>query len=165
MHKKDIQRILFLSYLLLSYCLTHGYCLLITGVFTAPVRGIYHFVVFAYGLGHESTGSGVSLHKNREHITVAWCRQPSQTVAPSTGASLLLEIGDVVYVKLWPNSWLRDNGLLPNTFSGHLLFTLWGTIMSFQLLSNQTRSASDLHRRLFTCALLSFGNPFISPFC
>lgn len=168
MHEAEVKRILFFILFIIYSCLPQCCWLFVTGVFTAPIRGIYHFVVFAYGLGHESTGTGVSLHKNREHVTVAWGRQPSQTVTPSTGASLLLAIGDVVYVKLWPYSWLHNNGYLPNTFSGHLLFTVWGTSMSLQPLSaviifscvHYSFSKQD-QCQINTEEFLSFGSPFI----
>ncbi|XP_031434519.1 multimerin-2-like isoform X2 [Clupea harengus] len=95
-----------------------------TGVFTAPVRGVYHFNVFVFGNGHASRPSGVSLHKNGEHIVLAYTVQNTVHVAASNGASLLLEVGDVVYVKLWPNAWVRDNYNHHTTFSGHLLFPM-----------------------------------------
>ncbi|XP_062375868.1 complement C1q-like protein 2 [Sardina pilchardus] len=93
-----------------------------TGVFTAPVRGVYHFVFFIFGNGHASTPTGVSLYKNAQHIVLAYAEQTAKYVKPSNGASLLLEVGDVVYLKLWPNGWARDNDNHHTTFSGHLLF-------------------------------------------
>ncbi|XP_031435087.1 complement C1q-like protein 2 [Clupea harengus] len=95
-----------------------------TGVFTAPVRGVYYFNVFVFGNGHESRPSGVSLHKNGEHIVIAYSVQNTVHMAASNGASLLLEVGDVVYLKLWPNAWVRDNYNHHTTFSGHLLFAM-----------------------------------------
>ncbi|XP_031434517.1 flagellar attachment zone protein 1-like isoform X2 [Clupea harengus] len=95
-----------------------------TGVFTAPVRGVYHFSVFMHGTGHASIPTGVSLHKNEEHVVIAHSHQPSYSVNPSNGASLLLEVGDVVYVKLWPNAWVYDSYNHHTTFSGHLLFPM-----------------------------------------
>ncbi|XP_062376315.1 complement C1q-like protein 2 [Sardina pilchardus] len=95
-----------------------------TGVFTAPVRGVYNFVLFVLGAGHASIPTGVTLHKNGEHVVIAWSNQPSRYDATSNGASLLLEVGDVVYVKLWPNSWVHDDHNHHTTFSGHLLFPM-----------------------------------------
>ncbi|XP_042565537.1 complement C1q-like protein 2 isoform X2 [Clupea harengus] len=95
-----------------------------TGVFRAPVRGVYYFAVIAHGLGHASTPTGVSLHKNEEHVVIAYGHQPSHRVDTSNGASLLLEVGDVVYVKLWPNAWVLDSYNHHTTFSGHLLFPM-----------------------------------------
>ncbi|KAG5277597.1 hypothetical protein AALO_G00089220 [Alosa alosa] len=95
-----------------------------TGVFKAPVKGVYQFTVFALGQGHGSTGTGVCLHRNGEHVVTAWSRQPSDRVSASNGTSLLLEEGDEVCVKLWPNSWVYDNDNHLTTFSGHLLFPM-----------------------------------------
>ncbi|XP_062376316.1 uncharacterized protein LOC134064415 [Sardina pilchardus] len=94
-----------------------------TGVFTAPVRGVYNFVLFVLGQGH-ATRTGVSLHKNGEHVVNAWSNQPSGYDKTSNGASLLLEVGDVVYVKLWHNGWVYDDQNHHTTFSGHLLFPM-----------------------------------------
>ncbi|XP_031435373.1 complement C1q-like protein 2 [Clupea harengus] len=95
-----------------------------TGVFTAPVKGVYHFTVFAMGQGHESTGTGVCLYRNGARVVTAWSRQPDERVSASNGTSLLLEENDEVCVKLWPNSWVYDNENHLTTFSGHLLFPM-----------------------------------------
>ncbi|KAL2084876.1 hypothetical protein ACEWY4_020394 [Coilia grayii] len=76
-----------------------------TGIFSAPVRVVYHFVFFVFGNGHASTNTAVSLNKNGEHIALAHAHQPSHQMTPSNGVSLLLEVGDVVYLKVWHNSW------------------------------------------------------------
>ncbi|XP_031434526.1 complement C1q-like protein 2 isoform X2 [Clupea harengus] len=94
-----------------------------TGVFTAPVRGVYHFNVFVFADGNGRT-SAVSLHKNGEHICVAYTAQNTVHMAASNGASLLLEVGDVVNLKLWQNTWVRDTSNHHTTFSGHLLFPM-----------------------------------------
>ncbi|XP_031435279.1 heavy metal-binding protein HIP-like isoform X2 [Clupea harengus] len=96
-----------------------------TGVFTAPVRGVYYFAVFAHGGGHAYRPTAVALHKNDELAVVAYSQQPSLSISPSNGASLLLEVGDVVYVKLVLGAWVYDSSLSHfNTFSGHLLFPM-----------------------------------------
>ncbi|KAL2087485.1 hypothetical protein ACEWY4_016313 [Coilia grayii] len=95
-----------------------------TGVFTAPVRGVYLFFVFLHAGGHASNTAGVSLHKNGDHVVIAYAHQTSLSVNPSNGASLLLEVGDVVYVKLWPKAWVFDSNNHHTTFSGHLLFPM-----------------------------------------
>ncbi|XP_063042962.1 myosin heavy chain, striated muscle-like [Engraulis encrasicolus] len=95
-----------------------------TGIFTAPVRGMYHFVFFVHGIGHASVATAVSLHKNEEHIALAYAHQPSHNMTPSNGVSLLLEVGDVVYLKLWSSAWVYDSYHHQSTFSGHLLFQL-----------------------------------------
>ncbi|XP_048126215.1 uncharacterized protein LOC125311890 [Alosa alosa] len=58
------------------------------------------------------------------NTVIAYSQQAGMYVKPSNGASLLLEVGDVVYLKLWPNGWARDNGNFHTTFSGHLLFPM-----------------------------------------
>ncbi|KAL2083041.1 hypothetical protein ACEWY4_020814 [Coilia grayii] len=95
-----------------------------TGVFRAPIRGVYFFVVFIHGVGHASTPTGVSLQKNGELVVIAYAHQPSHSLTASNGASLLLKEGDVVYVKLWPGAWVYDNQNHYTTFSGHLLFPM-----------------------------------------
>ncbi|XP_048126092.1 complement C1q-like protein 2 [Alosa alosa] len=95
-----------------------------TGVFTALVRGVYHFDVSLLGQGHASTAAAVTLHKNGEHVAIAYTHTPSHWTSSSNGASLLLEVGDVVYVNLRAHAWVYDNTERYTTFSGHLLFTM-----------------------------------------
>lgn len=47
-------------------------------------------------LGNASP-TGVSLHKNKEQVLLAYSLQRGTNDSPSNGASLLLEEGDVVY--------------------------------------------------------------------
>ncbi|XP_031435094.2 complement C1q-like protein 2 [Clupea harengus] len=96
-----------------------------TGVFTAPVRGVYHFYFALHSQGHASFPSVISLHKNGELVVTAWSHQPTYNVNHSNGASLLLEVGDVVNLVLKDNSSVFDNlHVRHTTFSGHLLFTV-----------------------------------------
>ncbi|XP_075879107.1 complement C1q-like protein 4 [Nelusetta ayraudi] len=95
-----------------------------TGFFTAPVRGVYHFDFHIHGHGNPSHPSSVALFKNGDHICISYARQPSHDVNSSNGARLLLEVGDVMYLKLRENSRVYDNLHHPTTFSGHLLFTM-----------------------------------------
>ena len=95
-----------------------------TGFFIAPVRGAYHFEFYIGAYGHNSYGSAAGLVKNGEHIFMAYQHQPYHYGSTANGASLLLEVGDVVFVRLWVNSRIFDDGNHHSTFSGHLLFTM-----------------------------------------
>ncbi|XP_028452020.1 complement C1q-like protein 4 [Perca flavescens] len=90
-----------------------------SGVFTAPVRGAYHFewwVTEDYG-GHAASAV---LVKNSENVFMAWEKHGSA----SNGVTLLLEVGDVVFVRLVANTVARDNDNHHTTFSGFLLFPM-----------------------------------------
>ncbi|XP_039888545.1 complement C1q-like protein 3 isoform X3 [Simochromis diagramma] len=93
-----------------------------TGIFTAPVRGAYHFDWKV--LGRDSTQTGAYLFRNEEIIFLAYESQSSGWPSASNGASLLLEVGDQVSVRLWAGSRTYDNENHQTTFSGHLIFTM-----------------------------------------
>uniref|UniRef100_A0A087XD36 C1q domain-containing protein n=1 Tax=Poecilia formosa TaxID=48698 RepID=A0A087XD36_POEFO len=94
-----------------------------TGLFTAPVRGVYHFEFHIHGHGSNNPTSA-ELVKNRQQIFTAWTSQPAGGQKASNGVSLLLEIGDVVFLRMRANSWIADTAGHHTTFSGHLLFTM-----------------------------------------
>ncbi|XP_012689996.1 complement C1q-like protein 2 [Clupea harengus] len=97
----------------------------ITGIFTAPVRGVYQFDFRVYGQGSATPGnSGVRLLRNGTNILIAYGRQGAGFIHSSNGVSQLLEVGDVVNLQLYPDSWIFDNINHYNTFSGHLLFPM-----------------------------------------
>ncbi|XP_026107506.1 uncharacterized protein LOC113079451 [Carassius auratus] len=96
----------------------------ITGIFTAPLKGAYMFRLSVYGPASQATPSTVSIIKNGEHVVVAPAHQAGNVVNSSNGVVLLLEDGDVVYVRLSANRRISDSQSNHNTFSGYLLFSL-----------------------------------------
>ncbi|XP_017161105.1 cerebellin-2-like isoform X2 [Poecilia reticulata] len=95
-----------------------------TGIFSAPIRGVYHFEFYLHGHGHKSIHTAATLVKNGQQIFTAFEGQPSYSVNPSNGVILHLESGDVVFVRLWRNSRIYDTCNNHTTFSGHLLFPM-----------------------------------------
>ncbi|CAI5642619.1 unnamed protein product [Oreochromis niloticus] len=93
-----------------------------TGIFTAPVRGAYHFDWKV--LGRDNTVAGAYLFRNEENIFLAYESQSHGWTSASNAASLLLEVGDQVSVRLWAGSTIYDNDNHHTTFSGHLIFTM-----------------------------------------
>ncbi|KAF1378075.1 hypothetical protein PFLUV_G00185880 [Perca fluviatilis] len=95
-----------------------------TGVFTAPVRGAYNFEWTVGANGDNSHASGAVLVKNSENVLLAYENQAAGFMSSSKGITLLLEVGDVVFVRLWRDSVAYDNLNHHTTFSGHLLFPI-----------------------------------------
>uniref|UniRef100_A0A672GEY3 Complement C1q-like protein 2 n=1 Tax=Salarias fasciatus TaxID=181472 RepID=A0A672GEY3_SALFA len=95
-----------------------------TGFFIAPVRGVYHFEIHVGAFGHASHASGAHIVKNGQQVFMAYELQPSGYGSSATGVTLLLEVRDVVFVRLGKNARIYDNVNHHNTFSGHLIFTM-----------------------------------------
>ncbi|XP_048014589.1 complement C1q-like protein 4 [Megalobrama amblycephala] len=94
----------------------------ITGIFTAPLKGAYMFRVSAFG--HAPTIASAAIVKNGQHVVAAFDHQAQNDLNSSNGVVLILEVGDVVYVRLWNGKRLFDNASNHNSFSGYLLFPL-----------------------------------------
>ncbi len=100
------------------------FLLLSTGIFTAPVKGVYFFNFVVFNPYDISTG--VKLLKNGNLVVTASDNAPGQDTEDTTcnSVSLLLEQGDQIYLQLIENRRIYTDALRRNTFSGHLLFTM-----------------------------------------
>ncbi|KAL0969397.1 hypothetical protein UPYG_G00226930 [Umbra pygmaea] len=96
----------------------------LTGVFTAPVRGVYYFRFTAMA-GRPNQRAGVQLYKNRELIASnALFITEHHFRYLSNGFVLFLEERDVVYMLLPAENSLHEAGSSSNTFSGLLVHPL-----------------------------------------
>ncbi|XP_017570671.1 collagen alpha-1(VIII) chain-like [Pygocentrus nattereri] len=95
----------------------------VTGVFTAPLRGVYYFRFNL--LGHSSSHRlATCLYKNHEKILDVTKYPRGKYTYAVGGATLLLQKGDHVYVVLRQQSQVYDNSDNHCTFSGFLLFPM-----------------------------------------
>ncbi|XP_062394499.1 complement C1q-like protein 2 [Sardina pilchardus] len=94
-----------------------------TGKFTVPVRGVYYVRMTANG-PTEKTISSV-LYKGQQIILIVH-EQPSGegSDTASNGATFLLEKGDQLHVKLWPNTHIWDNSGRFSTITAFLLYPM-----------------------------------------
>uniref|UniRef100_A0A3Q3S712 C1q domain-containing protein n=1 Tax=Mastacembelus armatus TaxID=205130 RepID=A0A3Q3S712_9TELE len=96
-----------------------------TGIFTAMVRGVYYFTFTMYNNNSGQPNSVVSLMLNSQRVVSTWDTEGEDIHDSATNAALLrLEAGDNVFVKLYANRVLYDDGNYYNTFSGFLVFNL-----------------------------------------
>ncbi|KAI5612583.1 complement component 1, q subcomponent-like 4 like precursor [Silurus asotus] len=93
-----------------------------TGIFTAPVRGVYYFRFYAHC--HADNRMAVSLYKNGNIQCSVFSWKPITNGNASNGIILTLEKGDQMFTKLWQNSWVYDDPAGYTSFSGFLLFPL-----------------------------------------
>lgn len=93
-----------------------------TGMFTAPVRGVYRFDFGIYSL-YGGDPAGASLIKNQEHICMTYEHQSSGAGTSSKSVALQMERGDTVFLRLPRTYKVFDNENHHTMFSGHLLFT------------------------------------------
>ncbi|XP_032439975.1 complement C1q tumor necrosis factor-related protein 3-like [Xiphophorus hellerii] len=91
-----------------------------TGIFAAPVPGIYYFTYFYHAVGTQVVN--LSLMKNNEEVVTTYDHKTSHDVADNGGnaAFLQLQQGDQVYMRMHANSHVWQNEHL-TTFSGVLL--------------------------------------------
>lgn len=95
----------------------------LTGIFTAPVKGVYYFRFYAHS--HAGTKMAVSLLKNGQMQSSVFSWKPVTNGNASNGVILTLEPGDQVYTQLWDKSWVYDDEANYTSFSGFLIFPLW----------------------------------------
>ncbi|XP_056334933.1 complement component 1, q subcomponent-like 4 like [Danio aesculapii] len=93
-----------------------------TGIFTAPVKGVYYFRF--YGHCHGGTTMAISLQKNGVTQCSVFAWKPTSNGNGSNGVVLTLEPGDKMYTKLWRNTWTYDDPASYTSFSGFLIFPL-----------------------------------------
>nr|XP_021323416.1 uncharacterized protein LOC100007164 isoform X1 [Danio rerio]XP_021326942.1 uncharacterized protein LOC100007164 isoform X1 [Danio rerio] len=95
-----------------------------TGIFSAPVKGVYFFNLVLFT--HDALSAGVKLLKNDDHVVGVTDNPPTEDKedTASNSVSLLLEEGDQISVKLIAHRRIYTDGFRRNTFSGHLLFTM-----------------------------------------
>ncbi|KAI5630328.1 complement component 1, q subcomponent-like 4 like precursor [Silurus asotus] len=95
----------------------------LTGVFKAPVKGVYYirFTGAAYNTNRHNMG--INLYKNSEMILhLGEGLGDGMLRHVSSGLVLELEVGDLMYTRLFANYALYDDHLLRNTFTGFLLY-------------------------------------------
>ncbi|XP_070849357.1 cerebellin-4-like [Chaetodon trifascialis] len=92
-----------------------------TGIFTAPVNGLYYFGFSTYGYNSHITGAILMKNGVRQISTY---ENPSADGSDggSNAAVLQLAAGDKVYMELWDNGRVFDNLNGHTTFSGFLVF-------------------------------------------
>uniref|UniRef100_A0A3B5R0E8 Cerebellin-1-like n=1 Tax=Xiphophorus maculatus TaxID=8083 RepID=A0A3B5R0E8_XIPMA len=91
-----------------------------TGIFAAPVPGIYYFTFFYHAAGTQVVN--LSLMKNNEIVVTTYDHKTSHDGADNGGnaAFLQLQQGDHVYVRMYANSHIWQTDYI-TTFSGVLL--------------------------------------------
>ncbi|CAB1345456.1 unnamed protein product, partial [Coregonus sp. 'balchen'] len=95
-----------------------------TGIFTAPVRGLYHFTFTAFDWGWSTTGASLC-HNGQRMVSVYDEKEGGSSESSSNSATFLLQVGEQVYVALWSDGRrISDNGNHYSSFNGFLLFPM-----------------------------------------
>ncbi|XP_047461430.1 complement C1q tumor necrosis factor-related protein 6-like [Mugil cephalus] len=91
-----------------------------TGVFTAPVAGVYYFSFFYHAGGEHPVN--LRLYKNNELIVDTSDHQSKEDGADNGGNAVSLQLtqGDRVYIRMAANTHVWG-GDLPTTFTGYLV--------------------------------------------
>uniref|UniRef100_A0A3Q2QX60 Cerebellin-1-like n=1 Tax=Fundulus heteroclitus TaxID=8078 RepID=A0A3Q2QX60_FUNHE len=92
-----------------------------TGIFTAPVKGLYYFRFT--GVVGRSGRLKAGLKKNDEDIVAIYHKAGTQASA-ANGVTLELEQGDRVYIQVWEDDTTIADQTRLSTFSGFLVFPL-----------------------------------------
>ncbi|XP_036939950.1 complement C1q-like protein 2 isoform X2 [Acanthopagrus latus] len=94
-----------------------------TGIFTAPVRGVYYFSFSGHNIS--TRPMGLRLMKNGVQMVTVYNHVAGNRYETATnGMTLRLQAGDQVYMRLRAHTWIYDNSNNHSTFIGHLLFPL-----------------------------------------
>uniref|UniRef100_A0A3B4T7Q2 Complement C1q-like protein 2 n=1 Tax=Seriola dumerili TaxID=41447 RepID=A0A3B4T7Q2_SERDU len=94
-----------------------------TGIFTAPVNGLYYFSFSSYGYNTHVVGAILMKNAVRQISTYD---DPSIDGSDSSSNAVVLQLaaGDTVHMELWDNGRVFDNLNGHTTFSGFLLFPM-----------------------------------------
>lgn len=92
-----------------------------SGIFTAPVNGVYYFSFSTYGYNTHVMGA-ILLKNNVRQISTYDSPTTDGSDSSSNAAVLQLAAGDKVNVELWDDGRVYDNLNGHTTFSGFLLF-------------------------------------------
>ncbi|XP_059932835.1 cerebellin 11 [Gadus macrocephalus] len=97
-----------------------------TGVFTAPVKGVYYFRYTGYSRAMKPSGLSIFHADRRVVSTYKYSNQASYDNGHSSnGVTLLLAAGDTVHMQLWVDSWVFvDSRYNYCSFTGFLLFPM-----------------------------------------
>lgn len=121
----------FIDYLLLLRKVTENLLIFLTGMFTAPVKGVYFFTFVIFKPRDPSnSASGVKLMKNGEIMVSATDNVPghkdTEDTEDTTSNSVIIELDalDQVYIVMHGGRSIYVDGGRRSTFSGHLLYVM-----------------------------------------